>query len=105
MEHESLGYEKDQIAYASELEFTRELEELHSVNVFPNPTNDKTELQATLTERRASNFHIQPSRKRSLSFGKNVSEGPLEQVLDIEHLAAGSYLLISKQKMNSTIRI
>ena len=96
---ESLGYEKDQIAYASELEFTHELEELHSVNVFPNPTNDKTELQATLTqegELQISIFNL--LGKEVFHSVKTYPKGPLEQVLDIEHLAAGSYLLHLKTK-------
>ena len=43
-------FEKDDIVYASLLEFNLEQNNISSVSLFPNPTDHRTELQATIKE-------------------------------------------------------
>ena len=87
-------FEKNDIVYASLLEFNLEQNNISSVTLFPNPTDRSTELQVTInedTQLETSIFNLL-GEKMFYAF-KNVKKGTMQQVLNIEHLNAGSYIL------------
>ena len=88
------GFQKDDIAYASELDFVNELKKLHSVNLFPNPTNNQTELQAVLTQEDKLEISIYNLIGKKVFKSVNTyQKGPIHQILEIEYLPAGSYII------------
>ena len=50
MNKEAHVFEKDDIVYASLLEFNIEQNNISSVTLFPNPTNQSTGLQTTISK-------------------------------------------------------
>jgi hypothetical protein len=91
---EATDYQTDDIAYASQLNFTQEQNSLHSVNLFPNPTDHKTELHAVLdkdSRLEISIFNL--LGENVFTSVKNYQKGAVQQILNIEHLPAGSYLI------------
>ena len=92
-------FEKDDIVYASLLEFNLEQNNISYVTLFPNPTDYSTELQATInedTQLETSIFNL--LGKKMFYAVKDVKKGTIQQVLHIEHLNAGSYILQLKTK-------
>jgi hypothetical protein len=92
-EKPSSGFQKDHIAYASRLETSEKIDGLHTLRLFPNPTNHKTEVQAFLAadgELKISIFSL--IGKLIYQSNKSHQKGPIHHVLDIEHLPAGSYI-------------
>ena len=88
------GYQTDKIIYASQLDFTQEQNSLHSVNLFPNPTDLRTELHAVLqkdSQLALSIFNL--LGENVFTSVKNYQKGAIQEVLNIEHLPAGSYVL------------
>ena len=91
---EAKGYQTDNIIYASQLDFTQEQNSLHSVNLFPNPTDLKTELHAVLhkdSQLALSIFNL--LGENVFTSVKNYQKGAIKEVLNIEYLPAGSYIL------------
>ena len=91
---ETADYQTDDIVYATQLDFNQEQNSLHSVNLFPNPTDLKTELHAILdkdSRLEISIFNL--LGENVFSSVKNYQKGAIQQVLNIEHLPAGSYLI------------
>ena len=92
-------FEKDDIVYASLLEFNIEQNNISSVSLFPNPTNQSTELLATINEDTQLETSIFNLLGEKMFYAvKNVKKGTMQQVLNIEHLTAGSYILQLKTK-------
>lgn len=88
------GFQKDNIVYVSRLKAEEEIQGLHTLRLFPNPTNHKTEVQAFLAadgELKISIFSL--IGKLIYQTNKSHQKGPIHHVLDIEHLPAGSYIL------------
>ena len=88
------NFQKDEIAYASQLDFVNELKQLHSVKLFPNPTGSQTELQAVLSqddELKISIFNL--IGKQVYHTSRGHQKGLIHQVLEIDYLPAGSYIL------------
>ena len=91
---ETTGYQTDNIIYASQLDFTQEQNSLHSVNLFPNPTDLRTELHAVLQKDCQLALSIFNLLGESVFTSvKNYQKGAIQEVLNIEHLPAGSYVL------------
>ena len=91
---ETTGYQTDNIIYASQLDFTQEQNSLHSVNLFPNPTDLRTELHAVLqkdSQLALSIFNL--LGENVFTSVKNCQKGAIQEVLNIEYLPAGSYVL------------
>lgn len=87
-------FEKDDIVYASLLEFNLEQNNISSVTLFPNPTDHRTELQATIKEDAQLETSIFNLLGEKMFYAvKDVKKGTMQQVLHIEHLTAGSYIL------------
>ena len=87
-------FEKDDIVYASLLEFNLEQNNISSVSLFPNPTDHRTELQATIKEDAQLETSIFNLLGEKMFYAiKDVKKGTIQQVLHIEHLTAGSYIL------------
>ena len=92
-------FEKDDIVYASLLEFNTEQNNISSVTLFPNPTDHSTELQATINEDTQLETSIFNLLGEKIFYAvKDVKKGTIQQVLHIEHLNAGSYILQLKTK-------
>ena len=91
---ETTDYQKDDILYASQLDFTQEQNSLHSVHLFPNPTDLRTELHAVLEKDSRIEISIfNLLGENVFKSVKNYQKGAVQQVLNIEHLPAGSYLI------------
>jgi len=91
---ETSEFEKNDIVYASLLEFNLAQNNISSVTLFPNPTDHSTELQATIiedTQLETSIFNL--LGEKMFYAVKNVKKGTMQQLLNIEHLTAGSYIL------------
>ena len=87
-------FEKDDIVYASLLEFNLEQNNITSVSLFPNPTDHRTELQAKINEDTQLETSIFNLLGEKMFYAvKNIKKGIMQQVLNIEHLNAGSYIL------------
>jgi len=93
-EKPSSGFQKDNIVYASGLKAEEEIQGLHTLRLFPNPTNHKTEVQVFLVadgELKISIFSL--IGKLIYQSNKRHQKGHMHHILDIEHLPAGSYIL------------
>tara|TARA_X000000368_G_scaffold412241_1_gene398324 strand:- start:24 stop:1115 length:1092 start_codon:yes stop_codon:yes gene_type:complete len=91
---ETSEFEKNDIVYASLLEFNLAQNNISSVTLFPNPTDHSTELQATINEDTQLETSIFNLLGEKMFYAvKNVKKGTMQQVLNIEHLTAGSYIL------------
>ncbi|MDG2165298.1 MAG: T9SS type A sorting domain-containing protein [Flavobacteriales bacterium] len=91
---ETSEFEKNDIVYASVLEFNLAQNNISSVTLFPNPTDHNTKLHATINEDTQLETSIFNLLGEKMFYAvKNVKKGTMQQVLNIEHLTAGSYIL------------
>ena len=96
---EQVVYQTNEIIYASEIDFNFEKNNLNQVTLFPNPTDLNTELHANLREESELEISIfDLLGKRMLYSINKYKKGALKQVLNIEHLLPGSYIIELKTK-------
>ena len=77
----------------------QEQNNISSVTLFPNPTNQSTELQAAINEDTQLETSIFNLLGEKMFYAvKNVKKGTMQQLLNFEHLTAGSYTVSLKTK-------
>jgi len=87
-------FEKNDIVYASLLKFNIKQMNIASVTLIPNPKDCSTELQASINEDTQLETSIFNLLGEKMFYAvKNVKKGTMQQVLNIEHLNTGSYIL------------